>query len=742
MVTRTTLRNASQRAQSYASRATLRELNSKPQWAEAKHIDVFPGETATDVEYAENYGGTSVPAKQDEEEEEQKGKQQQQQSGDGGKGTPGEENEQPKGDAAEAIVLYLNGSRSHPVIISVGDRRHRLLELEEGDVAQHRLKDDRQQMLYSKDGTYISTRNDKTMRIALVPQEQEQQQQASPQQQASAQQQLSPQQQADAGGGDTSSSSGGKQQKKKKTYGQKSAKDDNKKSDTFIEQTKDHNHIRRGNGNVIAKDASTLTYHSDENKQSTKCDGAHTHIRATGAKIWVAPGACLATSPIEIADCGCGGAKKTYGVKGDTSTPPAPGASSMSLAPSLLTTEQNAQAPSRMRFWIVRHLNSFGVDNCHVDDMDFTALAEGIETVEWKEGMGEIEYDDRPRLREIITDVGLFAPFFDQFIAKLPYITLAQAKKIKCDLISLLYNNKRQLPYARNVAAGNFTWDATDQSVLAMSSATIPALLGGTAGSGNSLVTQINSQNADLVNQINSQNANEVTQVNAQNSSVVTGVNGVVNGINANIVPSAGVLSNQINANVVNTTNNGFSNIDANMGTINGDVGVYNGFIDYFNTYIMGSVGDGQNTLNNRLQAATLSVTGGNTVTAAGGLTGGLSGTASAFSAVGTNPYRLSSVAVSSSNVGGITADPIAASPITASPIAPGSGPGAATVQWTPIGQANPVTVTVTEMSDIMSGIHSRRLALTTTKFNKTAAVNALSTIAAVIAYNVTTGWP
>jgi hypothetical protein len=590
------------------------------------------------------------------------------------------------------------------VIISLGDRRHRLLELEEGDVAQHRLKDDRQQMLYSKDGTYISTRSDKLMRIALVPKEQEQQQQASPQQQ------LSPQQQAAASGGGTSgtSSSLGGKQKKKKTYGQKSAKDDNKKSDTFIEQTKDHNHIRRGNGNVKATDGSTTTYHSDENKQSTKCDGGHTHIRATKDKIWVEDGACLATKPIEIADCGCGGGKKTYGVGGDASTPPAPGASSMSLALSLLTTEQNAQAPSRMRFWIVRHLNSFGVDNCHVDDMDFTALAAGVEVVEWKEGMGEIEYDDRPRLREVITDVTPFAPFFDQFIAKLPNITLVQAKKVKCDLISLLYDNKRQLPYHHAIAAGSFDWDATDAALAAMSIATLPALLGGTTGTGNSLVDQINAQNTSLVNQIN---ANIVAPGDSLNGQVWS-------------------LKDQINANIATPGSQAINQLTGIVSEINsGIVDKCNNLSAYIDVTVVGSLSVDANTISRKLQS--FDPGGGAALVAAPGLAGGIAQSGISFLHTSGNPYNISGVSVTS----------IDFVSVTASPLTPGS-PGAATIQWTPIGQANPVTVSVTEMADIMSGIHSRRISLLTTKFNKEAAVNALTTIAEIIAYDTTAGWP
>src|SRR5262245_57759782 len=165
---RTTTNDAARRVQTNASRATLREADDKHLWQEAKALDVMASETHTGVERAQAYGFTNVPAKQDKDEQ---GQQQQQQQ------SMPEIGQQPKGDAAEAIVLYINGSRSHPVIISIDDRRHRLKELEEGDVAFYRLKDDRQQALMHKDGTYISTRDDKVMRIALVPKPQDDQQQ-------------------------------------------------------------------------------------------------------------------------------------------------------------------------------------------------------------------------------------------------------------------------------------------------------------------------------------------------------------------------------------------------------------------------------------------------------------------------------------------------------------------------------------------------------------------------------------
>jgi phage gp45-like len=293
MAMRTTLKDTGRRTQTNSSRGTLRKMNSKPYWSEVD-IDVMTSETHTGVEFVENYGSTSFPANQDEEEDDQKQPKAQQQAsgsdgpGGGGAGSEGEQGEQPKGDAAEPVIMYLNGSRSHPVVIAMGDRRHRLTELEEGDVANHRLKDDRQQFLMSKDGTYLTTRNDKVFRAALVPKKEDKQQTPSQQQQA------------DAGGGGSSGSGGGKQ-KKQKTYGQKSDKDDNKKSSVAIEQNGTQTYSQHGESYGTQKGGSDSTIHYEKNKKkSAQTTEEHTHIRFKDHRIFNDEGGNWATSPIQI----------------------------------------------------------------------------------------------------------------------------------------------------------------------------------------------------------------------------------------------------------------------------------------------------------------------------------------------------------------------------------------------------------------------------------------------------------
>jgi hypothetical protein len=117
----------------------------------------------------QNYGFTSVPVKQSEEDKGQKQTGQSQQGGGGnggGAGTPGKQGKQPKGDAAEPIIMYLNGSRSHPVALAVDDRRHRMMNMKAGDVAFYDHQ--QQQLHFNKDGAFLTGNTDKKVRMRLA----------------------------------------------------------------------------------------------------------------------------------------------------------------------------------------------------------------------------------------------------------------------------------------------------------------------------------------------------------------------------------------------------------------------------------------------------------------------------------------------------------------------------------------------------------------------------------------------
>ena len=133
-------------------------------------------------------------------------------------------------DGAETFMSFIGGNRSFPAAGNMDDRRHRLFGLAEGDTAMFRGKDDKQQLHMTGDGGFWSAPLGKIMRMALVPAAQKQQQQ----QGASAQQ-------TDASGG--GSQSGSQQQQGQQQRGQKPVKDDNQKSDYFVEVTQDASRV-------------------------------------------------------------------------------------------------------------------------------------------------------------------------------------------------------------------------------------------------------------------------------------------------------------------------------------------------------------------------------------------------------------------------------------------------------------------------------------------------------------------
>ncbi len=109
------------------ARATLNKANDDPMMQEM-HLDFFNNDSRKNIERVQDYGFSSMPIPRSKQE----GKQQSG-SGSGGDVKP----EQPKGEAAEAVVMYQGGQRNHPVIVAVDDRRHRPRQLKPGENAQY-----------------------------------------------------------------------------------------------------------------------------------------------------------------------------------------------------------------------------------------------------------------------------------------------------------------------------------------------------------------------------------------------------------------------------------------------------------------------------------------------------------------------------------------------------------------------------------------------------------------------------
>lgn len=99
--------STAQRAFSMIARGTLVKADDSKKWQEVT-IRSEAKRKFTNVEAVHPYGFTAVPLP-------------------------------PKDDtgseAAEAIVVYLDGDMSHPVVLAIGDRRYRLKGLKDGEAA-------------------------------------------------------------------------------------------------------------------------------------------------------------------------------------------------------------------------------------------------------------------------------------------------------------------------------------------------------------------------------------------------------------------------------------------------------------------------------------------------------------------------------------------------------------------------------------------------------------------------------
>ena len=147
MAIRTTLSHVARQAQMGTSRATVREFDDDHLMQQVKYADVYHSETPSDFERWQAVGHTAFPIKQQEDQNQKQKKPAQGEQGDWN-------HNQPTGPAAEAVMVYLNGSRSHPVAF-VDDRRVRPYGMSEGEGAQY-APDGSEQMLYFKEsGTYI-----------------------------------------------------------------------------------------------------------------------------------------------------------------------------------------------------------------------------------------------------------------------------------------------------------------------------------------------------------------------------------------------------------------------------------------------------------------------------------------------------------------------------------------------------------------------------------------------------------
>lgn len=345
------------------------------------------------------------------------------------------------------------------------------------------------------------------------------------------------------------------------------------------------------------------------------------------------------------------------------------------------------------------------VDNASVKDMDFSELIidePDLWMVQWQEGKGEIERQvvidgsgdgdlNLNGLRETFIDIIPYCPLFQQFLTKMKdkALLLPQAKKVQNDLITEVFNSKRQEPYYYKVASGNYGyWDASDANLFA---STVPAL--------QNAIAKVN----EIISRLNAQ----FPALQAIDDNLSARDNSVCAIVNANVVNPGDVLTAQVNANVVTPG-------EQIRAEINGNI------VNYMNS-----------------NASTVSAACASSPILEDG------GTSTAVAKPGLGSALLQSPGLYQFAFAAVNADFLTCSiaPLATVGWTAMSNVTQTNVSWIPIGQSTPVTVTPAESAAILNGIAARTNALQAKKATKQAQVNALTTVDAVIAYDVTTGW-
>jgi hypothetical protein len=81
------------------------------------------------------------------------------------------------GSGAEHFSSFIGGSRGFPIASAIDDRRHRLYNMQEGDVAMYRTASDQLQLHLAQDGGYWTGPDSKKLRLQLIQGQRDGQQQ-------------------------------------------------------------------------------------------------------------------------------------------------------------------------------------------------------------------------------------------------------------------------------------------------------------------------------------------------------------------------------------------------------------------------------------------------------------------------------------------------------------------------------------------------------------------------------------
>src|SRR5262249_50163772 len=164
---------------------------------------------------------------------------------------------------AETFISFMGGNRSFPVAGNMDDRRHRLLNLLEGDTAMFRGKGDKQQLHMTQDGGFWSAPQDKTVRMQLVPSD-SQSNRTAPQRPAAAPSSsrdiLLVSSSSSAGSGSVNSAGAAQPSSK----GQESVYKDGQNSYRFVDLINDKTRVSGQNVHVMLQDGNTYVHVADD----------------------------------------------------------------------------------------------------------------------------------------------------------------------------------------------------------------------------------------------------------------------------------------------------------------------------------------------------------------------------------------------------------------------------------------------------------------------------------------------
>jgi len=429
-----------------------------------------------------------------------------------------------------------------------------------------------------------------------------------------------------------------------------------------------------------------------------------------------------------------------------------------------------------MRFYINPGDSVVSVDGYQIQPLTVSGLATNVKYVQWEEAaLGLIVYNGEAPTFQPFSDPSPYQPSINawmssaaglaltpalQATASIPLLTLAQAQQIKAELIEAIYDSKRQSAIQFAVSSGDagydagvvaaspggvYNWDCSDESLNAMSMALASAILSGT----NSTVTGLNSS---LVDAINGALSTLKGQINTALSSLATGINNALGSLLNNAANALQEFDNELNSgmqstigslaeafpNLANAINDAFSSLVSEINSA-----LSSGFSQSFSQInsAIGSPNGGalQGTINYNVEQISSgnpqfvvtipNITDEVSVPVAGVTLNGSANTGNSGWEIGSPGISSSGVGVSAPSIEGVSLDNESSSVL-------------GSVQWIPIGQSAPVTMTGEEYSALVAAIVSRRASLNQSRQTLLASLAAKTTVSQVVSFDATAGWP